>query len=99
MNSFAVLADQRTAPGRSWWQRVFAAGAAASVVALLTAGASAEFMDGNMLHRYCSAPVPSLTMALCLGYISGVSDAVDEGGDLYGCSELCRSCRDRRPDC
>jgi hypothetical protein len=50
---------------------------AALVVVLVSGPALAGFRTGNDLYSYCQEPLGEYNEALCIGYILGVFDALD----------------------
>ena len=55
-------------------RRLFAAGAVVAAVMAVSAGARADFRDGNQLYANCTS-LNAGDQVFCLGYIAAISDA------------------------
>lgn len=92
MNNFAVLADQRTAARRSWWRRLFAAGAVIAAVMAVSAGALADCSTDDQLYADCSEVVRTwkgdFRTGYCAGYIAAIADLMNREGILG--HKICR---------
>src|SRR5215813_6871893 len=64
---------------RSWWRRLWrrlvGIGAVVMAVMSVSAGARADFVDGNHLYEACGSTV-SYARGNCAGYVEGVADAL-----------------------
>jgi hypothetical protein len=67
----ALLTEQNKL--RPWWRRLLAAGVVLMAVMAASAGARADFTEGNDLYDACTGPDSKL---VCLGYVMAIADAV-----------------------
>jgi hypothetical protein len=88
----AVLTDQRPAPApparRAWWPRGRKLIGAMLVVAC--GGPVLAANDGNELLRWCLQPDGTFANGYCLGYISGIDDALEGGAAVCVPEEVTR---------
>jgi hypothetical protein len=59
---------------RPWWRRLFAAAAVLMAVMTASAGARADYRDGNQLLRDCTS-LNNADQVFCIGYVAAISDA------------------------
>jgi hypothetical protein len=62
--------------------RIIVAGAAMLAVMSASAGARADFLNGNSLYGYCSTDFN--TALYCIGYIASIEDVLSAGNQING---------------
>lgn len=72
------------------WRRVlFAAGAVVIAVMAVSAGARADFQNGNELYADCTEEPVSFNRGHCLGYVVGIADVLQHPGSRVGDFATC----------
>jgi hypothetical protein len=67
----ALLIEQNKR--RPWWRRLFAASVMLVAMTAASAGAKADFRDGNELYAECTGD--NSKQLICIGYVMAIADA------------------------